>query len=329
MKRTLAKFLACFAVLLATTTLAFGQAPESQRTNVILLVLDQLQADRLHCYGNPRETSPNIDRLAERGARFSRFYSVAPWTAPSYGTLMTSLYPSRHGVTLFWRPGMPTLDKDTPVLADVFRQNGYYTTAFVNNSVAGHDETWRGFDEYYEGQRAAPNITERAGPTPELPYTAPATIPRVAPWLDKHHENPFFLWVLLFEPHSPCDPPPEHDLFKSEAYPNLSDTGYDIASAPLKRLAMLGDAKAVERLYQLYDGKIHFVDHYVGRLVEHLRKLGLEQNTLIVVTSDHGELMYSHPKDYLTFDHRSPYDPVMHISDNCHGKYKVKVPLRS
>ena len=131
--------LAAFIALLPATTLLHGQtAPEAPRTNVILLVLDQLQADRLHCYGNPRETSPNIDRLAERGTRFSRYYSAAPWTSPSYGTLMTSLYPSRHGVTLFWRPGMPTIDKDTPVLAEMFQQHGYYTAAFVNNSVAGH-----------------------------------------------------------------------------------------------------------------------------------------------------------------------------------------------
>jgi arylsulfatase A-like enzyme len=181
--------------------------------------------------------------IAWRGTRFSRFYSVAPWTSPSYGTLMTSLYPSRHGVTLFWRPGMPTIDKDTPVLAEVFKQHGYYTAAFVNNSVAGHDETWRGFDEYYEGQRAAPNITERSGLTPDLPYAAPATVPRILSWLEKHHTKPFFLWVLFFEPHSPYDPPPDHDLFKSDTYSHLSDTGYDIVHAPLKRLAMLGTRK--------------------------------------------------------------------------------------
>ncbi len=297
------------SVLISVASALAGQT----KTNVILIVLDQLQADRLHCYGNPRQTSPNIDRLAERGTRFSRFYTVAPWTAPSYATLMTGLFPSKHGVTLFWRPGMPTLDKDTPVLAERFKEEGYITAAFVNNSVAGHDETWRGFDEYYEGQRSAANITERVGLTPELPYTAPATLPRVRAWLDKNHTKPFFLWLLFWEPHSPYDPPPEHDLFKSDAYPYLSDTGYDIAHAPLKRLAMLGDAKAVERLYQLYDGKIHFIDEYVGQLMDHLRKLGLEGNTLIVLTSDHGEQLYSHPKDYLTFDHRGPYDSVLHI----------------
>src|SRR6185312_15923809 len=77
-------------------------ADPPKKINVVFFVLDQLQADRLHSYGNARETSPNIDRLAQRGVRFSHFYSVAPWTSPSFGALHTSLYPSRHGVTLEW-----------------------------------------------------------------------------------------------------------------------------------------------------------------------------------------------------------------------------------
>ena len=76
---------------------------------------------------------------------------------------------------------------------------------------------------------------------------------------------------------------------------------------------MLGDQKAIERLYQLYDGKIHFIDRYVGEILDRVRALGLEENTLVVLTSDHGELLYSHPSDYLTFDHRSLYDAVLHI----------------
>lgn len=66
----------------------------------------------------------------------------------------------------------------------------------------------------------------------------------------------------------------------------------------------------MERLFQLYDGKIDFIDYYVGQLLDCLSQLGLEENALILLTSDHGELMYSHPKDHLTFDHRSPYDPM-------------------
>jgi arylsulfatase A-like enzyme len=298
-------------VLLVFSRAGLGQA--NQKMNVVLLVLDQLRADRLHCYGNPRATSPNLDRLAEQGVRFSHFYSVAPWTAPSYATLMTSLYPSRHGVTLFWRPGKPLIDQNTPVLAEIFKAHGYHTTAFVNNGVAGWEVTGRSFDEYFQtqGGSGAVNITQRRLILPDS--TAPGTIQRVLPWLDQNYTKPFFLFVLFFEPHSPYDPPPEHDLFKSDAYPDQSDTGYDIKTGHLKRLAMLRDPKAVERLYQLYDGKIHFVDYYVGQLLDHLQKLGLTKNTLVVITSDHGELLYSHPRDYLTFDHRSLYDTAMHI----------------
>src|SRR5580658_3636650 len=70
------------------------------KVNVLFLVLDQLQADQLHCYGNSRQTSPNIDSLAQRGVRFSHFFTVAPWTSPSFATVHTSLFPSKHGVTL-------------------------------------------------------------------------------------------------------------------------------------------------------------------------------------------------------------------------------------
>lgn len=285
----------------------------SEKPDVLVLVLDQLRADQLHCYGNPRQDSPNIDRLAQRGVRFSHYFTVASWTSPSFGSLHTSLYPSKHGVTLFWRPGMPLINKDIPMLAQDFKYHGYYTTAFVNNGLAGEQLTGRGFDEYYEAQRSAQdvNITERlAG---NSLYTAPSTTEHVLAWLNKHQSQRFFLYVHFMEPHSPYDPPPQDDLYKSDAYPYMTQTGYDVARGALLRLAMLGDQKAIERLYQLYDGKIHFVDRYVGQILDRLRTLGLDQKTVVLLTSDHGELLYSHPKDFLTFDHRSLYDTDLHI----------------
>lgn len=310
----MAAFLSAFIVtfFMGFQALAIGASP-APKMDVVVLVLDQLRADQLHCFGNPRDTSPNIDRLAERGVRFSHFFTVASWTSPSFGSLHTSLYPSRHGVTLFWRPGMPLIDKETPMLAPDFKYHGYFTTAFVNNGLAGRELTGRGFDEYYQAQGSAQdvNITQRVGMGSDL--TAPETTRRVFSWLDQHKSQPFFLYVHFIEPHSPYDPPPEDDIFKSDAYPYLFDTGYDIAHAPLKRLAMMGDQKAIERLYQLYDGKIHFVDRYVGRILDRLQQLGLADHTLVVLTSDHGELLYSHPRDFLTFDHRSLYDTDLHI----------------
>ena len=178
--------------------------------------------------------------------------------------------------------------------------------------MAGSHVTGRGFDQYDEGQRRAPNITERSDAR-SAEYKAPATNRRVIPWLEQNQSGPFFLFLLYFEPHSPYDPPPEHDLFKSDAYPTEINTGYDRTAGSLFRLANLGDAKAIERLIQLYDGKIHFIDHYFGQILEELRSSGLEKNTIVFLTSDHGELLYSHSADYMTFDHRSLYERVMHI----------------
>lgn len=295
-----------------------GGPPRGEKLNVILVSLDQLQADRLHCYGNSRATSPNIDRLAEGGARFSRYYTVASWTAPSYSTLMSSWFPSRHGVTLFWHwvPGMkPLIDLRHPLLAQVFQAHGYRTAAFVANALGGRGLTDPGFEHYYQYQQPTSpvNITERGLGARLAPYRAPVILEHALSWLDQHASEPFFMFVLFWEPHSPYNPPPEDDLFKSDAYPDQTVTGYDIRSGHLLRLASLGDRKAVQRLYQLYDGKIHYIDRCMGRLMDHLRTLKLERKTLVVLTSDHGELMFSHPTDFMTADHRSLYNTNLHI----------------
>jgi arylsulfatase A-like enzyme len=225
---------------------------------------------------------------------------------------MTSLYPSMHGVTLFWHPDYSLISANVPMLAEVFKAQGYHTAAFVNNGVAGKALTGRGFDEYDQGQPNAQvkDITQRGGEAYNL---APETTAKLLPWLEQHRLEPFFLFVLFLEPHSPYNPPPQDDIFKTNAYPDETNTGYDLKHGHLFRLAMLGDQQAVQRLYDLYDGKIHFVDRYVGELMDQVQKLGLSDNTLMVVTSDHGELLYSHPDDFLTFDHRSLYDPVLHV----------------
>ncbi len=266
----------------------------------------------MHVLGNSRATTPNLDRMAAEGALLSRFYSAAPWTAPSYASMMTSQFPSRHGITLFLPRDMTALGPGAVTLAECFRRSGYQTAAFVNNSVAGEYLTGAGFDFYDEGQRRPTNITERSVPA-SARYKASAVNDRVLAWLGREHPKPFFLFLLYFEPHSPYDPPPEHDLFKNQSYPEESNTGYDRIAGRLFRLANLGDRKAIDRLEQLYDGKIHFIDHYFGQVLERLRSSGLARNTIVLLTSDHGELVYSHAADYMTFDHRSLYDTVMHV----------------
>lgn len=289
------------------------QNQASGKPNVILLMLDQLRADQVHSYGNPRQTTPNIDRLAAQGVRFSHYYTVASWTTPSFASLHTSLYPSKHGATLFWHPGMPLLNKDIPTLAEDFQDHGYYTAAFVNNGLAGQDLTGSGFDEYYPGYAAAVNITQRVGGAAGNQRRAVRTANEIVAWLTQHHSQRFFLYVHFLAPHSPYNPPAQDDIFKSGPYSYMTQTGYNIFTGALLRLAMLGDQNAINRLYQLYDGKIYFVDQQVGKILDKVRTLGLQGNTLIFLSSDHGELLYSHPKDFLTFDHRSMYNTDIHI----------------
>ena len=299
-------------ILLGAAVLAPQLYGQASRPNVIVLVLDQLRADQLHCYGNPRNTSPNIDKLAGRGALLSHYYTVAPWTSPSFAALHTSLYPSKSGITLFWVPGVPLLNKDTPTLAESFQAAGYFTGAFVNNSLAGKPLTGAGFDEFTEDSSPAQDVTLRWS---EENDEASITTNRVLSWIDKHgvSPQPFFLYVHFMEPHSPYDPPKQDDLFQSGPYANVSNTGYDLVNGGLFRLATNGDEKAVQRLYELYDGKIHHIDRYVGEILDHLHAMGLDGNTYVLLTSDHGELLFSHPEDFLTFDHRSLYDAVLHI----------------
>jgi len=135
--------------------------------------------------------------MAAEGVRFSRFYSASPWTTPSYASIMTSQFPSRHGATLFRAPGVPGLKPDAIPLAELFKKAGYKTGAFVNNGNAGEFLTGRGFDDYDQGQRVVVNITERA--QEQNRQSAPATNERVNQWLDRNQGSPFFLFLLYRE----------------------------------------------------------------------------------------------------------------------------------
>lgn len=277
----------------------------SERINVVLITPDQMCANHLSCYGYFRKTSPYIDEIAHKGVLFKRHYTVASWTTPSFCSIMSSLPPSRHGATLF---GSSMMDSNIPLLSEQFRAAGYRTVAFCNNALASKPLS-QGFHELYEGEKKRPQtITEH------MEFGAQGTNRKICEWLSQYHKKPFFMWILYFEPHSPYNPSREHDIFKTSAYPNEINNGYDPEkkSGYLYRLANAGDKKAVERLSSLYDGKIHFVDYYIGQVLKKLKELNIDKKTLVVLTSDHGELLYEHV-DCLTFDHRSLYDSNIHV----------------
>jgi arylsulfatase len=168
--------------------------------NVLLITVDTLRADHLHCYGQSLPTSPNIDALAARSVVFERAIAASGYTGPAHSSIMTSKYPRRQSTA--FSNGLLTL-AGVETLADALRQSGYDTAAFVSNGVlAAGSGLNHGFDVYDDElptvERNRFNVFERL---------APQTAARALAWLERPRTKPFFLWVHFQDPHGPYTPP--------------------------------------------------------------------------------------------------------------------------
>ena len=223
---------------------------------VVLITLDTVRADRLGCYGDAKAETPSLDSLARDGVRFANAYTVVPITLPSHAVILTGTYPMWNGVRDFTSPGLPA---GIPTLTSILKQHGYATAAFVSafvlNSMWGLN---RGFDVYDDESPSA----AAPGNDPFL-VTRPGddTTSRMLAWLDGHAQKPFFIWLHLYDAHSPYRSP--------EPYRSRH------AGHP-------------------YDGAIAFDDAQVDRVLDALRRQSLYDQALIVVTSDHGESLGEH-----------------------------------
>ncbi len=224
--------------------------------NVILISIDTCRADYLSCYGYPRKTTPNIDAIADTAALFENVISPVPVTLPSHCSMMTGTIPPYHGVhdnDNYW------LDGRNITLAEVFKQNGFATAAFVSAFVLDSQFALdQGFDSYYDNfdlQLAHLEASERR---------ADQTTRLALDWLDNHSEDKFFLFVHYYDPHSDYEPP---EPFASKFSDNL------------------------------YAGEIAYTDHYIANLIEKLKSLGIFDSSLIIITSDHGEMLGEHGED--------------------------------
>lgn len=244
--------------VLLLAAIAMGEAATAP-PNVILITLDTTRADRMGFLGSKRGLTPGLDELARQSVVFTHAYSQVPLTTASHATILTGTYPQFHQVEDF---GLP-LAADLPYAPDIFRAKGYRTAAFVGSlvldpetrSAPGFD---RGFDHYEAGfhrrrvgEDRYDSIERRGG----------EVIGRTLEWLTHHHDDPFFVWIHLYDPHDPYDPP--------EPY----RTRY--AAAP-------------------YDGEIAYTDAAVGQFLNWLRLRGLYDNSLIAVMADHGEALGEH-----------------------------------
>ncbi len=317
--------------LLSAQFVRGAQAKDAPPYNIILLTPDQLRADFMHTYGYPYPDTPDIDQLASQGTVFTRAYAAVPWTTPSFAAILTSLFPTVHGMTLppyescgpsITRPltsgSIPSvppfllLSPHKPIIPDLLKAHGMVTAADNANCWSIWDVVHRGWDhfKFFPGYQL---------PVPGHPgassfyLTAPKTTAWAEQWLKEHRGQRFFFWVHYMEPHAPYNAPAAYDRFKTpDDFPNLNDTSGE-GPAKLQRLAKVRDVHAIRRLRELYAAKILYVDHYIGELLNTVHTLGLDKNTIIILVSDHGQLLYSHPKDFNTDDHRSLYDADLHV----------------
>lgn len=257
--------------------------------NVLLISVDTLRADRLGCYGYGRPTSPRIDGLAAEGVRFHQAISQAPWTTPSHASLLTSRYPSSHRMSQGWSKfshrAYRVLAEDAITLAEVLQAQGYRTLALTGGvTLAGNLGFAQGFDAYREDSYG---LMDKVRPT-------------LATWLEESRDLPFFIFLHTFEVHAPYTHTEMTEGVLTEAQRDALHRGMGRPGlfesngfgALLRELGLFH----MKVTSALYDGDIRFTDAFLGILLEDLRRLGLEDRTLVVLTSDHGEEFGDHDR---------------------------------
>jgi len=235
---------------------AAATPPHKLPPNVVLITIDTVRADHLGCYGYTAIQTPTLDALARDGVVFDRAISQVPLTWPSHAAILTGTYPFQNGVQDF--TGQPLAPQFQSV-AQVFKRHGYATGAVISAFVL--DRSWglaRGFDFYDDAFSAETFQKKDIG---LVDRRAEESVTHAIQWLRKTPHRPFFLWLHLYDPHSPYDPP---EPFHTEYHDHL------------------------------YDGEIAYADRELGRLVTWLKQNQLYDRTLIAMLSDHGESLGDH-----------------------------------
>lgn len=267
---------------------ADGLRRSLQGVNVVFVILDAAGALHFGCYGYPRATTPEIDRIAAEGVLFERAYSPGVNTTASMGSVWTARFPDEHRGGLL--VGAP-VRRDLPTLAERLSAAGVHTAGFVANPLAGAVVgLHRGFAEFEE-------VYKKHG------FRAEAFHEVLPPWLAANRGRRFFAYVHIREPHFPYDPRPPFDTLFGPDTPlprsARRDEGF-ITDVDWKGRTLAEEEAA--HLTRLYDGNLATADHEVGMLRRTLEELGLWDRTLFMVAADHGEALYEH--GFLTHNHQ-------------------------
>ena len=275
------------ALLLALSAAsACGAQEGGTARNVLLISIDTLRPDHLSCYGHERETSPAIDALAKDGVLFRDVSSVCPWTLPAHVSMMTGRYPSRHGV----KDENQSLSADVPTLATQLAAAGYDTKAVVSSHfVSKRYGLGQGFASYDElAEFSDLRSEDRRNVNRGEDVTT-----RAIEWFNARGNRPFFLFLHYYDVHTDFTPKAAFREQFTAPYAGQID-------GTTRQLVQLRDAGVklppddLRHLRDLYDAEIRQVDDHIARLMGLLDQLGLAGDTIVVVTSDHGEEFMEH-----------------------------------
>lgn len=291
-------FVALFLVL---SILIFKFTPKAyknpicQNCNVILIAVDTLRADHLGLYGYSKNTSPNLDQFSKEAVVYKNFFSDAPWTIPSFATLFTSNFPQ------YTKMQLPTdiLDSKFTTLASVFKKNGYNTFGINSLSFVSRSRNYSlGFDSF-KSLRAQNNG-----------HDINLVIPETIKTLESVKNQKFFMFVHTMEVHNPHCPPKEFDQFKGDYQGNLDCLDIITIKNNNDGSTPLSPADK-ERTKSLYDGEILYTDRFLGKLFDTVKTLGLDKNTIIIFTADHGQEFGE--RQYWAIHSYSVYNELLHV----------------
>ena len=280
-------YIAVLSLVLSGTVASARDDQGSNATNynILLITIDALRADHLSCYGYERPTSPHIDKIAEAGFVFEQATAPSSWTAPSMVSLFTSVYPINHGVVHGFIKNRKTIlnqevfSPELVTLPEILKAHGYTTFGIAANLHLSEQFGFgKGFD-YYTC----------------LPWSAAPDVNKiVAPWYDAiNNSEKYFLWIHYFDPHHfyHARKPWIEDYAPGELTQALKLSKKTVKQLTKSIPLLKKDNQALSRLIALYDSEINYVDHHIAELMQAFE---LEENTLIIITSDHGEEFLDH-----------------------------------
>jgi len=262
-----------------------------EHPNIVLVVMDTQRRDRIGCYGYEKDTTPNLDRLAERGVVYEQASATASWTWPSTASILTGMTPERHGVT---DESSCHLSRDFDLLAEALQREGYTTAAYSGNALISPSKHFdQGFESFLGGGRSF--------------FKSRLFVPKALEWMKTYAGQRFFLYLHLVDPHHPHQPRAEaREKFVTMQPPpgyqakTFSDQTVALRHGKAHRRGMPVDSTRVvpleeqERLSELYDACVATGDYWFGEVLNTIEDLGLEDETIVAFTADHGEELFDH-----------------------------------